>query len=126
MKAKSEPEYRFYILYDKVHRWDVLKEAYRLSKEKKGAAGVDGQTFEQIEAAGAETWLKQLQEELAQKRYRPQAVRRVKIPKAGGGERPLGILDHQGPGGTDGDEAHPGADIRGRLAGLCVRVSTRT
>ena len=90
-KAKAEPEFRFYALYDKIHRWDVLTEALKQSKQKKGAAGVDGQTFEQIEAYGEERWLKELQRELQQETYRPQPVRRVLIPKPGGGERPLGI-----------------------------------
>lgn len=90
-KAKSEPTFRFYALYDKLHRTDVLLEAFKHSKSKKGAPGVDGQTFEQIEAYGEERWLKELQEQLTQKTYQPQAVRRVLIPKDGGGERPLGI-----------------------------------
>ena len=91
VKAKKEPAFRFYMLYDKIHRWDTLVEALKLSKGKKGAAGVDGQTFEQIEEYGEERWLKELQRELQGKIYRPQAVRRVLIPKPGGGERPLGI-----------------------------------
>jgi RNA-directed DNA polymerase len=91
VKAKTEPAFRFYALYDKIHRWDTLVEALKLSKAKKGAAGVDGQTFEEIEAYGEERWLKELQRELQGKTYRPQPVRRVLIPKPGGGERPLGI-----------------------------------
>jgi RNA-directed DNA polymerase len=90
-KAKSEPAFRFYVLYDKIHRWDCLVEALKQSKSKRGAAGVDGQTFEDIEKYGEERWLKELQEQLQGKTYRPQAVRRVLIPKPGGGERPLGI-----------------------------------
>ncbi|QSQ24227.1 group II intron reverse transcriptase/maturase [Pyxidicoccus parkwayensis] len=90
-KAKAEPAFRFYALYDKIHRRDVLTEALRQSKQKKGAAGVDGQTFEQSDAHGEERWLEELQRELQSKTYRPQPVRRVLIPKPGGGERPLGI-----------------------------------
>jgi len=90
-KAKAEPTFRFYALYDKIHRWDVLIEALRQSKQKKGAAGVDGQTFEQISTYGEERWLEELQRELQGKTYRPQPVRRVLIPKPRGGERPLGI-----------------------------------
>ena len=91
MKAKTEPTFRFYALYDKIHRWDTLVEALKRSKSKRGAAGVDGQTFEDIEKHGEERWLKELQEELQGKTYLPQPVRRVLIPKPGGGERPLGI-----------------------------------
>jgi RNA-directed DNA polymerase len=90
-KAKAEPTFRFYALYDKIHRGDVLREALRQSKQKRGAAGVDGQTFEKIEEYGEERWLEELQRELQGKTYRPQPVRRVLIPKPGGGERPLGI-----------------------------------
>ena len=90
-KAKAEPAYRFYLLYDKIYRADILAHAWALAKANKGAPGVDGVTFEQIEAAGLESWLAALQEELMGKTYRPQPVRRVMIPKAGGGERPLGI-----------------------------------
>ncbi len=91
VKAKTEPAYRFYVLYDKIHRWDTLVEALQQSKSKRGAAGVDGQSFEDIEQYGEGRWLKELQEQLQGKTYRPQAVRRVLIPKPGGGERPLGI-----------------------------------
>lgn len=90
-KAKAEPSFRFYTLYDKICRWDVLQEALKQSKQKRGAAGVDGQTFEAVEEYGEERWLKELQHQLRERTYRPQAVKRVLIPKPGGGERPLGI-----------------------------------
>jgi RNA-directed DNA polymerase len=91
-KAKQEPAYRFYLLYDKVARRDILAHAYALSKQKGGAPGVDGVTFEDIEAAGREPWLAAVQEALRTETYRPHPVRRVLIPKPGGtGERPLGI-----------------------------------
>jgi RNA-directed DNA polymerase len=90
-KAKEKPEYRFYLLYDKICREDILAHAYELAKAHKGAPGVDGQTFEGIEAQGRERWLAGIRDELCTKRYKPQPVRRVMIPKPGGGERPLGI-----------------------------------
>jgi RNA-directed DNA polymerase len=91
-KAKQEPVYRFYLLYDKVYRADILAHAYALSKQKGGAPGVDGVTFEDIEAAGQERWLAAVGEAVRTGTYRAQPVRRVLIPKPGGtGERPLGI-----------------------------------
>ena len=90
-KAKAEPECRFYLLYDKIWREDILAHAYQVARAHAGAPGVDGQSFAQIEADGRERWLSGLREELRTKTYRAQPVRRVKIPKPGGGERPLGI-----------------------------------
>src|SRR3954462_15377939 len=90
-KAKAEPAYRFYVLYDKIHRADILSHAYALARSNGGAPGVDGITFEKIEAVGLEEWLAALREDLVAKTYRPQPVRRVMTPKPGGGERPLGI-----------------------------------
>jgi RNA-directed DNA polymerase len=90
-KAKSEPGFRFYQLYDKVYREDVLLRAWTLAKANQGAPGVDGESFEDIESAGVMEWLSGLRQELHDKTYRAQPVRRVMIPKPGGGERPLGI-----------------------------------
>ncbi len=90
-KAKGSPGYRFYLLYDKLYREDILSYAYRVCAANGGAAGVDGEDFAGIESQGREAWLGELARELREKRYRPQAIRRVYIPKPSGGERPLGI-----------------------------------
>ena len=90
-KAKAEPEYRFYALYDKIYRMDILAYAYACCKANKGAAGVDGQTFDNIEEYGQERWLGELAESIKEEAYKPEAVRRVYIPKPNGKKRPLGI-----------------------------------
>jgi len=90
-KAKAAPRYRFYLLYDKLYRADVLAWAYERCRVNRGAAGVDGQTVDDIERYGRERWLGELAEELRKRTYQPQAVRRVWIPKADGSQRPLGI-----------------------------------
>jgi len=90
-KAKAEPAYRFYLLYDKLHRDDILAHAYALARANAGAPGVDGMTFAAVEAMGQGEWLAAIRKDLVAKTYRPAPVRRVMIPKPGGGERPLGI-----------------------------------
>lgn len=92
-KAKAEPEFRFYVLYDKVYREDILQAAYAQVRSNGGAAGVDGETFEDIEAYGVSRFLVGLSEQLKERRYKPMPVRRVQIPKPGkpGCFRPLGI-----------------------------------
>lgn len=90
-KAKESPNYRFYALYDKLYRADVLAWAYARCRLNGGAPGVDDQTFEDIEAYGQQRWLAELAQELKEKTYRPEAVQRVWIPKGDGKQRPLGI-----------------------------------
>lgn len=92
LKAKQEPAYRFYALYDKLYRADILNHAYRLVRSNKGAAGIDGVTFSDIEdAEGVDVFLAELAASLRNKTYDPSPVRRVMIPKADGSQRALGI-----------------------------------
>lgn len=92
-KAKREPSFRFYALYDRIHRPDILRMGWDLVRSRSGTGGVDGETIEQIEASprGPDGLVDDLHEELRTKRYRPRAVRRVYIPKPDGRQRPLGI-----------------------------------
>src|ERR687884_1950828 len=86
-KAKAEPAFRFYLLYDKIHRADILRHAYALARSNGGAPGVDGVSFAMIEAAGLEEWLARLQEGLVRKPYRPEPVRGGGVPQPPRGGR---------------------------------------
>ena len=90
-KAKAEPAFRFYSLWDKVYRADVLRVAYRRCRANRGAPGYDSISFNQIEDQGVDEWLERLQQELRVGGYQPQPLLRVWIPKAQGGQHPLGI-----------------------------------
>jgi len=90
-KAKAEPSFRFYALYDKIYREDILAHAYSQCRSNKGAPGVDGQDFEEVDAYGVQRWLGELALALREEAYRPDPIRRVFIPKANGKLRPLGI-----------------------------------
>ena len=89
--TQAEAGYRFYTLYDKISREDILAHAYAQCRSNKGAPGVDGQDFADIEAYGVERWLGELAVALRQETYRPEPIRRVYIPKAKGKLRPLGV-----------------------------------
>src|SRR5215469_5827263 len=121
-KAKEMSDFRFYVLYDKVYREDVLFHAWRLAEANGGSAGVDGQSFSDIKDYGVGRWLGELAEDLRKRTYRPQPVRRVYIPKPDGRKRPLGISTIRDR--VDGGGAHIIADLRGRPAtgAVCVKA----
>src|SRR5450759_3608210 len=110
-KAKEEPNYRFYLLYDKMYREDILAHAYALAKSNQGAPGVDGQSFQGIESQGLEEWLNGVREDLRVKTYQPQAVRRVVDPEARRRRTATGNPDHTGSGGADSCQAVAGTNL---------------
>src|SRR6185312_10980994 len=127
LKAKAEPDFRFYLLYDKVYREDILRHAYDLARSNKGAPGVDGITFAMIEAHGREEWLAGIRTDLAEKTYRPAPVRRVMIPKPGGQRRAATWHpDHSGSRGADCRQASAGADLRGGSRSQRLRLPPET
>jgi RNA-directed DNA polymerase len=122
-KAKKSPDFRFYALYDKVYRKDVLTFAFECSKANAGAAGVDDQTFEDIEAYGEERWLDELTQELKSRTYRPLPVRRVYIPKPGGKAASFRGARYSRPCGYDGGGIGARSYLRRRLTAGAVRLS---
>src|SRR5512142_2067191 len=122
VKAKAEPSWRFWGLYVHVCKRETLHEAYWLAKKNNGAPGIDGVTFEAIEAGGVDTFLEQLRDELVQGTYRPLRNRKQAIPKDGGKVRVLSIPAIRRPRGPGCPQAHPGAGLRGRLPRRVVRL----
>ena len=112
-KAKESPRRRFHALYDKVYRRDVLAFAYECCKANGGAAGVDGQSFEDIKEYGVERWLDELTEELKSRTYRPCPVRRVYIPKPDGKQRAVRSAHYPRPDGGNGGSIGTRTDLRG-------------
>src|SRR5262249_42187813 len=125
-KAKAEPAFRFYLLYDKIYREDILRHAYALARANAGAPGVDGKAFAAIEASGLEKWLAGLREELILKTYRPDPVRRCDDPKAGWRRATTRHSTHPGSGCANCRQACAGTDLRGRLRGQCLRLPPRS
>ena len=123
-KAKQEPGFRFYTLYEAVCRMDVLLDAWQAARKNDGCPGVDRVSFKQIEESpeGVRGFLRELRSSLLDGSYRPQPVKRVYIEKANGKLRPLSHPDHSGSRGADGGGVGDRADLRGGLPGLFLRI----
>ncbi len=125
-KAKQESACRFHALYDKVYRADILSYAYDLVRANKGSAGIDGVNFEDIEAKeGVAAFVAELAETLRSKRYKPDPVKRVMIPKGGRQSAPVGDSDYTRPGGSDGGEVGHRADLRSGFLRQLLRIQTQ-
>jgi RNA-directed DNA polymerase len=112
VKAKAEPSWRFWGLYVHVCKMETLQEAYAMAKKNNGAPGIDGVTFEDVEAQGAERYIEQIRNELTERTYVPLRARKKEIPKDGQSPRPVDPC-HSRPRGTGGAQADTGADLRG-------------
>src|SRR5688572_3840184 len=124
-KAKGSPGFRFYALYDKVYREDVLTFAYACCKANGGAAGVDGQRFEDIDEYGVKRWLDELTQELKKRTYRPHPVRRVLYSEAGWEAKAVRHTDGEGSRRANSSRSGAGADRRSRLAAGTICLSRR-
>ena len=125
-KAKAEPAFRFYVLYDKICREDILRHAYGLALANAGAPGVDGVSFAQIEDQGLEAWLAGLREDLSHEDVPARSGAAGDDPETGRRRATAWHSDHPGSRGADRCQDRVGADLRGRLRGQCVWLSSPT
>src|SRR5713226_3958533 len=125
-KAKAEPAFRFYLLYDKIYRADILRHAYALARANAGAPGTDGMTFAAVEASGLERWLAGLREELVSKDVPARSGAAGVHTEAGRRRAMARHSDDPGSGGSDRRQARAGTDLRGGLRGQCLRLPPRS